>query len=61
MINIEMTGICEGCDKADLEIECLETESFAGRQMNWGIRCLHQEACERICEVLDNELKNETN
>ena len=56
MISIEMTGICEGCDKADLEIDCLETETFDGMHKHWGIKCLHQQACERICEVLDNEV-----
>lgn len=28
MINLEFTGMCEECECADLELECLEFGSF---------------------------------
>lgn len=56
MIHIAKTGICHGCEKADLELESFETENFNGVEKHWSIRCIHQQACERIYERLDNEV-----
>ena len=41
MVNLEFSGMCEGCQMADLKLE----ESADG---SWEVRCTHKDACERI-------------
>ena len=41
MIEITMTGMCEGCKYAELELDCYHacTENY------WSVRCRHEYAC----------------
>lgn len=48
MIEIKMSGLCEGCDKADLTLDCMELENFYETKKEWTIKCIHNEACERM-------------
>lgn len=48
MIEIKMSGYCEGCDKADLTLDCIELSDFYETKKKWYIKCIHNEACERM-------------
>ena len=48
MIHLEYTGKCENCDCADLELECMECADFVNRRKEWSVRCIHNDACERM-------------
>lgn len=50
MIEIVMTGTCYDCPCADLELDKLEFRSFDGGSddREWTIRCIHEDACERM-------------
>lgn len=54
MIEIKMTGMCENCDKADLQIDCTEIASGLEIMKYWSIRCIHFEACARMGEKHDS-------
>lgn len=41
MIEITMTGMCEGCKYAELELDCYH----ACNENYWSIRCRHEYAC----------------
>ena len=42
MINLEFTGMCEGCEIADLE---LATQEFFSGKRVWTVSCSHRRAC----------------
>lgn len=46
MIDIKATGLCAGCQVADLEVDWFE--GFAGK--TWIIKCTHEDACGRACD-----------
>ena len=48
MINLEFTGMCEECECADLELECLEFGSFDKTKKEWAVRCKHSDACDAM-------------
>lgn len=52
MIEIVMTGICEGCKHANLTLDYVLSDSFDSSNSNidWQIFCTHQEACEAMME-----------
>ena len=52
MIGLIFTGKCKDCEHADLDIECYE--SGLG-QMRYEVRCKHDEACNRIEELMIKE------
>ena len=43
MINLEFTGLCEGCRQADLALSTL----YAGTDVMWEVQCKHRAACDR--------------
>lgn len=43
MITILMTGMCEGCEYADLELD--HVEDMMGRKI-WTATCIHRAACD---------------
>lgn len=51
MIELNYTGFCSGCDKADLKLECIRWEGWHdGEPMvlkKWEVVCDHMDACER--------------
>ena len=49
MIEIKLTGMCEGCTLADIDIQSVELEAN-GRlyQNNWYAYCTHKDACEAM-------------
>lgn len=57
MISIEMTGMCDGCFYADLELQSVET--YIGVKL-WTIKCIHQDACEEMRRKILGE-KEESN
>lgn len=47
MVEIVFEGMCEGCERADLELDCLEMQGFETDFMKeWTVRCTHQDVCE---------------
>lgn len=56
MISIEMTGMCDGCFCADLELQSAET--YMGERL-WAIKCIHQDACEEMKRKTIAEEKTE--
>ena len=54
MIEIKFTGMCEGCQNADLEVHHLRT-SVGYKCL---ISCNHKDACERMKAKME-EKKNE--
>ena len=46
VIEIKMTGICDGCKFADLEVYC-NHETYLGEKF-WTIECNHKKACKRL-------------
>lgn len=42
MINLEFTGMCAGCEIADLELA--PQEFFSGKRV-WAVSCIHRRAC----------------
>lgn len=61
-VEIKMTGICEYCTCADLELSpsvCYESNMMTGR---WDIRCTKESACKRIIRMAeDGVLKEKRN
>jgi len=51
MIELNYTGICEGCEVSGLKLECLKWDGWHnGKQIvlkKWQVVCDHMEACER--------------
>lgn len=45
MIEIKMTGMCEDCERADLEVDYLP---FDDDKKMWTIRCIHDNACDQM-------------
>lgn len=52
MIKLEMTGICENCDKADLYLWDFDQSAFTH---NWCAACKHEDACKRVEILLEAE------
>ena len=49
MIEIKMTGKCNDCKCADLEVQKMVIQDFMlGDENRWAIRCIHEDACERM-------------
>lgn len=56
MIEIVMDGMCKGCTRADLELECCHTyidERF------WSISCTHKSACDRMESKIIERLRKD--
>ena len=58
MIEIKLTGMCEGCTLADIDIQSVELEAN-GRlyQKNWYAYCIHKDACEAIRDKMIEQQK----
>ena len=56
MIDIKYSGMCEGCQYADLEFDCAELNT--GEKI-WHIRCIHTIACLVMKEKTRQEPKSE--
>lgn len=57
MVEIKMTGMCEGCRQADLELEKMHIDSFVGdTDIPWKLRCLNYDLC---CKWADKVKKAE--
>lgn len=56
MIEIQMSGLCEDCDKADLSLDCVDLSNLYGMKKEWSIKCIHSEACERIFDQTMREV-----
>lgn len=56
MIEIKMTGMCEGCTNADLEAVSLHYTDDRGKPCRtWTITCAHQFACEAAAKRAKQE------
>ena len=53
MIKLELTGKCKDCAEAELEL--LDLETFGGGA-DWRVRCIHEGACERIEQMMEEEV-----
>ena len=49
MIEIKFTGMCEGCQYADLEAHRFRTNTG----YKWVVSCDHNDACERMISKLE--------
>ena len=45
---------CIGCPKMDLKLQNLDFLSFTSDEKFYGIRCIHEDACERVRSLADN-------
>lgn len=52
MIEIQMTGICKGCDKARLYLWDSDQSAFTH---NWYVRCENEDACRRVEILCENK------
>lgn len=50
MIDIYMSGMCENCKHADLELESICFNSAEGERKEYGLKCSHEEVC-RLWEL----------
>lgn len=51
MIEIKMTGMCEGCPNADLELDCMMADEIAGTMKKvWSVKCIHEHVCKAAAE-----------
>ena len=58
MIEIKMTGMCDGCTNADLEAVSLHYTDNRGKPCRtWTITCAHQLACEAAVERANQEVE----
>ena len=62
MIELNFTGKCKDCECADLKLENISLVSYLGLgvKKQWEVRCIHNDACERmkhkvVEEVSENE------
>lgn len=53
MINLVFTGMCAGCNVADLELTVLG--SFSGEKI-WSASCTHRRACLAARDKIKDEL-----
>ena len=56
MIEIKMSGLCEDCEKADLTLDCMEFSNLYETKKEWYIKCIHNEACERMYDQTMREV-----
>lgn len=47
-IEIQFSGMCKGCGKADLDIHSFYTSTNGNK---WFIRCAHEDACNRMLKL----------
>lgn len=56
MIEIKMTGMCEGCTNADLEaVSMYHIDNRGRRCTEWTIICSHKYACEAAARKAKQE------
>lgn len=51
-IEIQFSGMCKGCGKADLDIHSFYTSTNGNK---WFIRCAHEDACNRMLKLAKGE------
>lgn len=56
MIELIMTGMCEGCTQADLELDYYN--SYIDERY-WNVRCKHKSACDRMEDMTIERLREE--
>ena len=56
MIKIQMTGICENCDKAKLYLWDSDQSAFTH---NWHVSCENEDACRRVEILCENKTEGE--
>ena len=57
MIELILTEECEGCECADLDVDCYKS---ALETVGCDVRCKHEEACARILKMMQRkETRNE--
>lgn len=54
MISLVFDGKCKGCTQADLEL--IEADAFMTEKL-WGVRCIHNDACEYMEDRTIERLK----
>lgn len=54
MIELKFTGKCEGCKYANLEL----VPVALGKEKLWGVRCIHDYACEAMLKKSLGERKD---
>ena len=60
MIEIKLTGMCEGCTHADLELDCMDYYVFHGKERKeWTVKCKHAYACDAMEDRTIARLKGE--
>ena len=45
MINLVFSGMCENCQYADLELDCLNLIRNYKKEKVWTVKCIHRDAC----------------
>jgi len=53
MINLEFTGMCTGCEIADLDL--VAQEYFGGKRV-WTVSCTHRRACLAARDKIKDDL-----
>lgn len=55
MIDICMSGMCENCKYAELELESLVVHGFEDQRTEYTLKCRHEE----ICYLWERKLESE--
>ena len=61
MIELNFKGMCEDCKCADLEVYSIDVETIGRSKYKkiWCVRCIHEDACNRIDDVTIENMRNE--
>ena len=53
--------MCEDCKYADPEVYSIYTETIGESKNNktWYVRCIHEDACHRVADVIIENMRNE--
>jgi len=59
MISLMFSGMCENCECADLKLECTEYSYCGGSILEWSVRCIHSDACNKMEDRVIERLRGE--
>ena len=61
MIELNFKGMCKDCKCADPEVYSIYAETIGESKNNktWYVRCIHEDACHRVADVIIENMRNE--
>ena len=61
MIELNFKGMCEDCKCADLEVYSIYAETIGKSKYKktWYVRCIHEDACHMVADVIIENMRNE--